>query len=364
MDFTLQIFKFYDLSSPISVFKIVRNIKKFSTKNLEQYDISNINKEPNFIDYPKPISFEYNEQNFYWKNEKLNILGKIYGYGALSLNTEIKLKINDIKEINQYINNNKPLKIIESHLDSIYQKINKQFNEDNKSFYPETDINHLYPVYCISSTGLKDVKKLVMNNKQEITALLSGIHENNNTFSQDQIKNILNNQIIRFYEKDYNIIHWYGSLIVDNDASYSDILFTIELANIQFLKLQAYDKFLDNYLENYLYSIKNTLTKKLPYLILGVRKIMKEITQLRIEFDIITEIMENFEKLYGNWYLAKIYYLTGKAFEIPRWKKMVSSKIETIDELYHMLQEESNNTKMLTLSFLTFLLFILWFVTG
>ena len=381
MNVTIELFKFYDLGGPLSRLEIVNTLDNIEVSygSMSRYQVDTDKNEPDYINYPEPIALSINTKatddissnvsNSREKNGRIDrversdeIECKIYTYGALSLKTKLYIEIDDINGLSDYLNHNDPYDDIEKMFDDIFTEIFEVFQGRLDQEYRTDNFTTLYPVYCISDTGYQDVSKLIAANRTEITALLSGIYDKRD-FSETQIKNVM--QVwTRFYKGDYSIVHWNATLAVDNDNDFSDILFIIELANIQFLKLRAYDDYIDNYLSEYMDKSHDKFTHKFDFLFPGNRKMLNEITKMRVEIEQITDMMNNFEKFFGRWYLAKIYYLASSAFEITRWRNLIASRLDTVDEIYTMLHEEKNRKKMLLLNFLTFLLFILWFVIG
>ena len=359
MNFSLNLFKFYDLGGPLSRNEIIDKINKLDIKSdkMEKYQFDSEKGEPDYINYPEPISF--NIEKKLSNDVEIEIFCKVFSYGALSLKTELKPDINEVKSIKSFYYENDLIKKIEKSFNQIYNIFFHHFTDDFKKEYrSKNNFTNLYPVYCISDTDYNNVEKLIESNKEVITELLIGLNEEKE-ISKEQINNVLKYKT-RFYKEDYSIIHWNGALTVDNDAEYDDLLYIIELANIQFIKLRAYDDYIDNYLSEYLNLTKKKFRKGLD-IFNPISNMINNITKMRVELEQITDMMDNFEKFFGKWYMAKIYYLASSAFEIPRWKKLIESRLDTVDDLYTMINNEKNRKKMLFLNFLTLLLFVLWF---
>ena len=361
MEFALNLFKFYNLGNPLERSEIIKKINKMNieTKSMEKYHFDSDKGEPDYINYPEPISLHITKVTK--KSEKIEIVVKIFTYGVLTVKSELKPEIDDINELKKFYENESIISRVENLFDKLYNLFQQSFSDNRKKekYKSKNNFSNLYPVYCISDTEYDNVKKLVDNNKKEIASLLLGLKDKSK-FSEEQISNILKFNT-RFYNKDYSIIHWNGTLAIDNEADYEDLLFIIEIANVQFIKLRAYDDYIGNYLADYLDLSKNRFKRGINFFN-PVSQMIKNISRIRVELEHITEIMDNFEKFFGKWYMAKIYYLASSSFEIPRWKKLIESRLDTVDDLYTMINNEKNRKKMLFLNFLTLLLFLLWFI--
>jgi hypothetical protein len=364
MKITIQLFKFYDLGGPLSRLEILNKIDKLeiSYGSMSRYQVETGKNEPDYINYPEPISLSITRETTDYIESNQEFECKIYTYGALSLRANINIETEDINSLCNYIRQYSPSDEIEDKFDKIFEEIFKVFEGRLNQKYSADNFTNLYPVYCISETDFPDVSNLITENRREITALLTGMY-NRRDFSETQLENVMK-VWTRFYESDYTVVNWNGTLAVDNKNDFSDLFFIIELANIQFLKLRSYDTYIDNYFSSYMALSQNTLIHKVDFLFPKDRRMLSEITKMRVEIEQITDIMDNFEKFFGKWYLAKIYYLASRAFEITRWRKLIASRLTTVEEIYTMLHEERNRKIMLLLNFLTFLLFILWFVIG
>ena len=360
MEFTLNLFKFYDLGSPLERSEIIKKINKMNieSKNMKKYKFDSDKGEPDYINYPEPITLYINKNTK--KEEQVEIVAKIFNYGVLTLKTELKPEVEDIDQLKKFYEKESIINRVEKLFDKLYNLFHQGFStkKKKKKYKNKKNFTNLYPVYCICDTDYNDVEKLVDANREEISELLLGINEKS-TFSEEQINNVLKFNT-RFYNKDYSIIHWNGTLAIDNEADYEDLLFIIEIANIQFIKLRAYDDYIGNYLSDYLDLTQNKFQRGIN-LFNPVSQMIKNISKIRVELEHITEMMDNFEKFFGKWYMAKIYYLASSAFEIPRWKKIIESRLDTVDDLYTMINNEKNRKKMLFLNFITLLLFLLWF---
>lgn len=315
-------------------------------------------EEPDFIKYPEPIFFNPS-QTFSWNEEEIPIQGKVYTYGALSLSVEIPVKNADTTDVLAMMASNKLEKKIEDIFDNLYRQLAVEFNEPAQQELI-TNYNHMYHIFCFSSTGYDNVEEIVKSGKDDITALLTGMYQHKD-FSREQRQDVLSHKT-RFYQEDCTIVYWNNALVIDDNEQFTEKLFIIELANIQFIKLQVFDSFIDEYLSSYLLESNRTFRRWIPQLLPGVSNRIREINELRVELEKMTDIMDNFEKFFGSWYLAKIYYQASKAFEIPRWRKLLDSRMNTVNELFSLLNEEINRSKMLFLNLLMLLLFVLWFV--
>ena len=353
MEICLKVYKFYNLGTTLRKNEIMNNLKEAGIEDMETYDFEENLENPSFVSYPEPIEFTYNLRE---KDEK--IIGKVFDYGAMSMMTDIKYEVNSLEEFHQEIKKYDPRMEIEKDFDNIYNKISSNFEGLSDDIL--SSFNHLYSVYCIDNKDNINKKELIENNEKIIVSLLSDEYEDIN-FSQQQKEAVMryNNS---FLERDYIVVHWNNAFILDKKENYPEKLFMIELANVQFNKLQTYDRFIDEYLSEYLLNKEKSALRFIPFIKSGLSKKIKEIADLRVELERVIDVMDNFEKFQGQWYLARLYYLANGAFQITRWRNLVENRINKVNELYNLINSEMNRKRMLFLNVLMLLLFILWFL--
>ena len=363
MDIKIEYLIFYDLGSELSYEEIEGALEKIPGENVEEYSLDEEKETPDYIRYPEPVLFNP-RPDFTRGDETYPVTGKIFKSGTLSLRVTVTLPDTSLDELNEFLAENRSLsEEIRHHCNEIHRQLKPHFPVDisRQEFY-HSGQSEVYPVFCLSSTDFEDTARMVDQNSEEITALLNRRYRQRN-FSGEQKEITLNNRV-RFYNNDCSIIHWNGSLLIDNQGQFSSVLFILELVNIQFLNLMVYDDYVDNFLSDYMGRIDRFLKVRLLLHVPGLRNRISEITRLRVEIDRITEMLDNYEKYFGEWYLARIYTRACDAFEMERWRELLQSRLEKVTELYSMLEEEVNRSRMLFLNVLTLMLFILWFVIG
>ena len=192
MNFYLNLFKFYDLGGPTDKSEIIEKVNnmEFKSCQLKKYQVDSERREPDYVNYPEPITFNLTKK-INSQNKEIEIICKIFRYGALSLHTEIDSGIESMKELSIYYEKKEIAQKIENYFDRIYNEFYEMFAEDLKKEYRSKKcFTNLYPVYCISDTDYNDVEKLVENKREEIGQLLTGMYGKKD-LSEEQIDNVL-----------------------------------------------------------------------------------------------------------------------------------------------------------------------------
>jgi hypothetical protein len=353
MDIYLKVYKYYNLGTNLRKNEIMQNLEESGIENMETYDFEENLENPEFVSYPEPVEFSYNLS----KKDK-TVTAKVYDYGAMSMVTEVKYEVDSLEDFHDELKRYDPRPKLEKDFDNIYIKVADKFEGLSDEIL--SSFNHLYSVYCIDNKDNVNKKELIENNQKIIVSLLSDEYEDIN-FSQQQKDAVLRYDN-SYFESDYIVVHWNNAFILDKKVNYPEKLYIIELANIQFNKLQTYDSFIDEYLSQYLSSNGHSFFRFIPFIKSGMSNKVKEIADLRVELERVIDVMDNFEKFQGQWYLARLYYLANSAFQINRWRNLVENRINKVNELYNLINSEINRKRMLFLNILMLLLFILWFL--
>lgn len=363
MECKIQFIALYDLGKELTYKEIEKKLANIPQNALEEYDLEEEKGAPDYVSYPEPVIFQASP-DFIWEEETHKVKGKIFRSGDLSFNVTLDLEIGNLAELNEFLLHNSSLKQeVKHHCNEIYRQISSEFLVDvTRNEHYKTGYSEIYPVYCITDTEFNDAEEFINNNENRVTALLTGKYREEN-FSNEEIENVKSNTV-RFFNTDCSLIHWNGSLLIDERAEFSSIIFILELVNKQFLTLKLYDRYIDNYLSDFMESIDRLLKMKLLLHLPGLKNSISELTRIRVDIEKVTEMLDNYEKYFGKWYLARIYAQACEAFEINRWRELMESRLEKVTEFYSMMEEEINRNRMLFLNVLTLMLFILWFVIG
>ncbi|MEM1514129.1 MAG: hypothetical protein QXN45_04535, partial [Candidatus Thermoplasmatota archaeon] len=152
-------------------------------------------------------------------------------------------------------------------------------------------------------------------------------------------------------------IDWDSAIIVEPSGKYDDILFTIELANLQLLELRTYDKYFDTILTKAYEDVEKFFSQK--NIFKSPRKIIEDLSKTKIDLTKVTDYISNISKFFGDWYLAKIYRMASERFYLSQWEERVNSKMEILNSLYLILNQENTNKKLFILELLIVIFFLI-----
>jgi hypothetical protein len=203
-----------------------------------------------------------------------------------------------------------------------------------------------YSVYCISGyTGDPEVYLSLYGGK--IAAFLK-----NETIDLDEeeVRSTLSSYL-KYGKDDISIVDWDGAFIFDSSGDFASNIELFEIANLQLLKSRILDYDLDERLEKTLRLL--AVSKRLPLIrSVEVRKVLREIIEIRTQSILESEAVERNIKLIGDWYSAKLYSLISRKFHLDSWKAEIKEKLDTLEDVYVMATENFSVSYRATLEFI------------
>lgn len=203
-----------------------------------------------------------------------------------------------------------------------------------------------YSVYCIAGyTGDPEVYLTLYGEK--IAAFLKNERIQ---LDEEEVQATLSSYL-KYGKDDITIVDWDGAFIFDSSGDFESNIELFEIANLQLLKSRILDYDLDERLEKTLRLMG--VSKRLPVIRSGeVRRVVKEIIEIRTQSILESEAVERNIKLIGDWYSAKLYSLISKKFHLDNWKAEIKEKLDTLEDIYTMATENFSVSYRATLEFI------------
>ncbi len=203
-----------------------------------------------------------------------------------------------------------------------------------------------YSVYCISGySGDPEIYLSLYGDR--IAAFLKN---EKIQLDEEEVRATLSSYL-KYGKDDITIVDWDGAFIFDSSEDFASNIELFEIANFQLLKSRILDSELDDRLEKTLRHI--AVPKGLPIIrAREVRKVMKEIIEIRTQSILESEAVERNIKLIGDWYSAKLYSLISRKFHLDSWKAEIKEKLDTLEDVYTMATENFSVSYRATLEFI------------
>jgi len=166
---------------------------------------------------------------------------------------------------------------------------------------------------------------------------------------------------ISFGPSDLAIVDWDGAFVIDPDPE--DVRAVLEFANVQLLEMRWLDLQMDDAIER-------------SYQLLGRRRGWRafwpsatsddvgQVAELQLESAVLLERVSNALKVFGEEYLARIYRLAARRFQLGEVDAMISRKLATIESIYQKLSDRASHIRMEALEWVVIILIAMEIVLG
>lgn len=282
---------------------------------------------------------------------------KILPVGAISITVRVPLECSSLQEMVAYHD----LKFTDGR--SLTEDVRQLANEVREELHPylikpNADLNEdeAYTVFCINAPLQTPDGKILSgedwlhDNLRSVAALLTEEAAPENLSDQEADEST--GRYLSYYDSDLVVVDWDAAMIVDEPRYRDEIIYIMELANVQLAELEAYDRILDGAVEQ---SYRDVTARRFHRIIGPVAQFQ----ELRVDMARITDELSNTTKFFGDWHLARIYQLLSSRFHLSDWHRTVEDKLKTLDEIYQLLKSQQSNRWMLVLEVTIVLLFVL-----
>lgn len=154
------------------------------------------------------------------------------------------------------------------------------------------------------------------------------------------------NQTVSYLDSDLTIIDWNAAIIYDRD--YNDTAKVLELLNVELLEARYIDATLDERVTVYAGFVQKPGSFPIP-LRTPYRRVLQELTEWRVESTVLAERVGNSLKLIGDLYLSRIHSAASAKTHLPEWEKVISGKLQILDELYDRVNDRMRAAQSQTL---------------
>ncbi len=212
-------------------------------------------------------------------------------------------------------------------------------------FFCNREFDEDYSVYCVSGySGDPEVFLSLFGNT------IAGFLKNEEVPLDDEEVQLTLGVSLKYGKDDITIVDWDGAFIFDAAGDFQSDIELFEIANLQLLRSRILSEELDKRLEKALNMLRGG--KKLPVLrSRDVRRVLKEIIEIRTLSILESETVEHNIKLIGDWYSARLYSLIGKKYHLDAWAMDIKEKLDMLEDVYTMAVENFSVSYRATLEF-------------
>ncbi|HEV3137901.1 MAG TPA: hypothetical protein VGZ26_08345 [Pirellulales bacterium] len=208
-----------------------------------------------------------------------------------------------------------------------------------------------YTVFCLTEAGSeRDVNGWLAENRRAVAELLTETAAGG--LSEMQTAEVL--RIQRSYgNADLVVIDWDAALVVDLSGYVDDVLYVLELANLQLEEYRVMDQRLDRYLDRAYEDLKRG-----RFGMLGTySKTLSTLRLFRVDVTKLNDEVTHISKFFGDWYLARVFLGASERFYLSQWRQSVADRLGQLDQLYSVVNSDINNRRMVWLEVLVVIFF-------
>jgi hypothetical protein len=277
---------------------------------------------------------------------------KIFDVGAISISYEVafdKASLADLVPYHQLKIRGEPLAVEAERLSQqVADSIRAAMVKPNK----ERAVVEAYTAFCIGDVG-GPVPQWITAHRASIAGLLNEEPDSGRLAAQ-QIDETMEHSLA-YTRDDFAVIDWDAALIVDASGYVDDVLYMVELANMQLEEFRLLDDRLDRVFAMAYEDIEH---RSSVFRFLRLRNRLAFIHRTRMDITKMSEELSNITKFVGDWYLARVYLACKNRFHLAHWEASVDQKLRELDSLYTVVHQDTNERRMLILELIVVALFI------
>lgn len=287
---------------------------------------------------------------------QLEITVKIIPIGAISISVSVPFVVDSIEELVVYHDLRCDNAAIYDEVRKLAEQTKNELNAQLIRPVEKIGEEEAYTVFCIEGPlvgpgGNKIRAEAWLDQyRREVAALLT--QEDNSEALSEQEMLESTGRSFSYYDSDLVVIDWDAALVIDEPQDFAEILYIMEIANLQLAELEAYDQLLDHALERSYTDLRNKRWR-------ARRETLRDLKEIRVDLARFSDELSNITKFFGDWHLARVYEAAAARFHLADWHRTIDDKLATLDNLYAMLSHEQNNRWMLILEGTIVLLFII-----
>jgi hypothetical protein len=281
---------------------------------------------------------------------------KLLPVGAISITVRVPFVVEQIEDLVPFHD----LKFSNGSLNQEVRTLAEEVRRELADFYirPVAQLaeEEAYTVFCLASP-LQTEDGAILSaptwwraNRRSVASLLT--QEPNIDQLSKQEAEESTGRFLSYYERDLVVVDWDAGLIIDEPQNFDETLYVMELANLQLAELEAYDRILDTSLERAYRDLSVRTVRGRP-------NTLRELREIRIDLARFSDELSNITKFFGDWHLARIYENISARFHLADWHRTIDDKLQTLDDLYQLLNHDRINQWMLSLEVTIVLLFII-----
>lgn len=339
-------------------FDVANEIKTAKIKDIQSekpfpFEIRTERTLPRDVPIYRPLTIEPTISGISIGKAPVRVIVRIYDVGVVNITLRIPFAVESLIDLLPYhsvkLDDGRSLDTFaKSYCRDVCKSIESTITKPSKPHEPEA-----YTIFCWSDRDSKEQAEVwLQNNRRDVAGLLTETAPYNLSESQTLETVRINRS---FEQSDLVVIDWDAALVIDSTGYVDDVLYVLELANLQLEEFKVIDMQLDKYLDEAYDVLGNR--PRLP--VLGMPTgMIRVIRRVRVDVAKLADEVTHITKFVGDWYLARVYLGARDRFHLDQWRKSVEDRLAQLDSLYGVVYSELNERRMLWLEIIIVILFL------
>ncbi|MBN1786931.1 MAG: hypothetical protein JW806_00885, partial [Sedimentisphaerales bacterium] len=204
-----------------------------------------------FFYCPQMVTLPDAQRQINGRGVSIQQMVKIFNVGAISIQIRVPFEVQKIEELVSYHD----IVLSDKSLEEEMMQLAQQVYEELKPYCirPVPQLRQIedYTVFCLDKLpyigSCPTAENWLEMNKRWVAGLLTQEENAENLSEQEASEST--EQYLSYYSDDLIVADWDAALVAGEQDSLNEILYIMELANVQLVELAAYDRILDSSLE-------------------------------------------------------------------------------------------------------------------
>jgi hypothetical protein len=283
---------------------------------------------------------------------------RVYEFGAISVVLRVPMQAVALDELlafhNAVLDDGRTLEhMAVAVCAEVCKEIQEALVRPSEPREPET-----YTVFCLHDlNGAADTERWLADHRPDVAGLL--LNRAPARLSAAQVDEALR-QFRSMEKTDAVILDWDAALVMDLGGHADDLLFIIELTNLQLEEFRQMDQALDRFMNQAYADLER---RSLP-LVGRSASVLRKLRWFRIDLARLADEVTNITKFFGDWHLARVYLAARERFHLDQWRDSIEKRLAQIDQLYNLVSSEVSERRMFILELVIGLLILIELLSG
>jgi hypothetical protein len=282
---------------------------------------------------------------------------KLFDVGVVSIMYHVAFEATSLGDLVRY----HAIKVDGIELHTLAERLCARVVADLKSALVKPDTDRFpaeaYTIFCLEKVEREasgGIPAWAAARRREIAALLNE-ESKIDRLSEQQVDETFRHSL-SYTAGDLAVMDWDAALVVDEEGYFDDVLYVIELANLQLEEFRLFDDRLDRFFQRS-YGDLDRYSRP-GRLLFAPRHVLRALRAIRMDMTKMSEGVGNITKFLGDWYLARVYMACKDRFHLRKWEASVDEKLRQLDNLYSLVHDEISARRMLVLEVIIVALFL------